>query len=407
MSISRKSAVVIALSLGAAAIVTFGISGLGDKTSPRVAAATVVAPMPSHTYAAFTEPAPGKADERQLVLFDAAKGTTSAIGAIDRYSDVRWSPSGTLLAALATPDGPNQPTVLHLVTPSTGADKLVRLSSEAESSLLAWRPDGSELAILGQHILLLRSDGTQIADIPLRPVPNTPQDVQQFYTGGYGWSPDGSLFGTIINGDVVVVSTTGSSRVRPLVQAIPGLKDPTDVVFSGWQGNDHLVLQPFSGISSGSVANAAQAWVVPASSLSQATDEAVAGLQFTRIAPDFVDAATQAIVEQYSDNGSITWQQRSADGKARVFDVRPAPVAVVTSAPAGTAKSASSDATGRTAARGPSPTPSGTGRAIGGQVPTSSTLVVVYEGQGGAIRLPDVATDTHDGMLVDVVVVGS
>lgn len=248
-----------------------GLTSHAGKHSSVAQAQNVVpvAPFAAPVSAVFAIPVAGQQGQYQLEVFDSASNKTRAIGTVDHYTDVRWSPKGGMFAALAGPTGPGQSTTVHLVNSGSGADKATGLADSAHPTFLVWPPDGTRVAVLGSHVLLLDQSGATLADAsapyasPSSSGATTPANVNQQYGGGYAWSPDGQRFAALVNGNLVVVAHDGGKQVIALTALLSGVSDPSAVALVGWQGNNQLVLKPWSPLAAlGSPPPQPQGWLV-------------------------------------------------------------------------------------------------------------------------------------------------
>lgn len=362
--------------------------------------AVPVAPFAVPISAVFAIPVPGGQRQFQLEVFDSVSNKTRVIGTVDHYTEVRWSPKGGMFAALAGPTGPGQSTTLHLVNAGSGADRAVGLADSAHATYLVWSPDGTRVAVLGSHVLLLDQSGTTLADAPApaaaagSSAATTPANVNQQSGGGYARSPDGQRFAAVVNGNLAVVGHDGSEQSVALTVLLPGASAVSFVGLMGWQGSDQIVLE-------GGAASQLQGWLVSVVGTPTAQAEATANLTYTPIAPPPPPSASaQASLNQLAPNSGVIHFQLSADGSAAVYELR-----LFSSQPTGTATPASGGAaparpTATLVPNFPSRPP-----VVGRAGPLGpATLVVIGQGSPGALQLPPTVTDTRNGQLVDVVV---
>jgi len=351
--------------IGAAALVAVAAVHLAGRGSTgdggQGAVLLTAAPVPVR--AVLAEPIAGHPGQRQLMLFDSVTRTTRRVGPPAGYDAVRMSPRGDVIAALAG-------NVLHLVTVVSGADHPVSLPSGSYGGGLVWSQDGSDVAVVGQHVLVANSSGRLVAEVaaPAASIPVSPgvpgrtvigSEVED--SGGYQWSPDGRRFAAVMNDALIVVGTDGTTAAAPLASLLRGVDSSTFIVLEGWNGSDVIVLG--TDLVGPTSATVARGWAVDVAHSLAATAGTDLAFEFT--GPPPASAADRAALGRFAPNPQVMYSYRTSDGGADFYEVRPGP-----------------------------PNTGG----------VATILVVFVRGTTEAIRLPSL-TDTRDGNLVDAVLV--
>jgi hypothetical protein len=178
-------------------------------------------------------------NNRQIVLLESSTGRTRTIGTPANYTAIRLSPNGGSLAALVTPSASGQNTTLYIWQISTGTSRAVSLPASSESTYVVWSPDGSELAVVGARTYIVTASGQQVA------AAGSPALSGSYSDGGYAWSPDSTQFATLVNGDLILLDSSGRTRVTPVTSIVPAARAVGMVSLMGWVDDQAVSLAAF------------------------------------------------------------------------------------------------------------------------------------------------------------------
>ncbi len=379
--------------------------------------AVMLTPPPSPVAIAFVQPVNGdrSPNRGELRLFDSRDSSTRTIGPADGYSDVRWSPNGRSLAAIASGLTPRDTaTRLYLFRPATGSLQTIPLGDSAYARRPVWSPDGAALAVLGSKVLLFSAEGTKLYESPALQPPNQPPGVISSAVNGYGWSPDQQRFAAFVNGTPVVVERSGVGKIASL-NSLSGGSSSTPDYLLGWQGTGRVLM---ASAEPGDL----QRWSVSVDGAALVSQIASPGSERAQPAARReavpIDSATQAEFDRILPNHIVIEAMWSADGSASFYLLRPGPSSpgAVSGKPAQPGPSSGVSA-GTPVSGTPVPVPSnpplppGVSRQASNapsviSVPVTGPIVVVRYGNAfGSIKLPDPVTNAPPfRWLVDVVV---
>jgi hypothetical protein len=344
------------------AVVAVRVVGRNSSTGGGDSAVLLTA-APVRVEAVLAEPAGAAPGERRLMVFDSVTRATRQVGPPAPYTYVALSPRGDVVAALAGESGDT----LHLENVSTGTDRSVGLGSGTHGSAVQWSPDDTEVAVVGQHIVIVSAAGTRVADVaaPADSGPPTPETkrptsvIGPDSSRGYQWSPDGHRFAGIVNGALIVVGTDGRTASATLQHLLPGVDRSALVAVAGWSSSDDIVLGA-GGAVNPYAPTLAQGWTVKGSG--ELTAIPGSNLAFRSSIPARGHSATQSELDRFAAHAQVIDSHRSADGNADLYEVR-------------------------------------AGQPSNGAAPV---LIIFVRGTNEAIRLPS-STDTRHGHLVDAV----
>lgn len=242
----------------------------------------------------------------QLSLVNADTGKQSAIGQPDSYSQVRWSPDGSTIAALATPTDAGQTSRLQLISMPAGRSTTRELG--ASSIFVAWSPTSEHAAVVGQHVYLLGLDGAVLADAAA-PVTGD-ANSNEVVGAGYSWSPDGGLFAAGVNGLMIAMTPGGSVLTKPLTSLTGSASDL--VAIGGWLDNTTVA------VSTPEANYAVDASGTDLTARKMADNEDIPTAPGNREP----DPAAVAAAEDLIPGGKVMQSRTSADGAADVLEVR-------------------------------------------------------------------------------------
>ncbi len=275
----------------------------------------------------------------QVAIFDSANGNQRSVGSPDSYSALAWSPTGAAIAALAPAKGPGEHPRIHFISAEGGSENVLRLPVAADPVFPSWSPDGSRLAIAGARIYILAADATILSET------NAPErggsQASVHSSGGFSWSADSKYFGTVVNGVVMVIQSSGESTVRALSDMVPDVINDYSAVL-GWK-SDTLVLEMLTASGVGHIKIRFESGNL-AATLADPSEQ----LPRPNVAQD---PSKEVLAEAKSrvPNGDITGIKLSADHSFEVLELRPtgeatdvlgSPVAIVVRDPASGAATA-------------------------------------------------------------------
>lgn len=333
-----------------------------------VSGAVLLTAAPVRLTAAFVQTVPGSNDV-QLVVFDSHDRHTRTLGAPAQYRVVRVSPAGDSVAALVGD-------TVRFFDVATGAEHYVALPPQTCADYPVWAPDGKHVAIAGERVFILNDHGSIVssadAPAPVMPGPAPVGPHCSVSSGGWSWSPDGSLFADAVNGQFIVESAAGGVAASSEQSLTPGYDPANGVVFAGWR-DDHVMViaspRTVTESGSGPVATVqspvASGWEVRVSG-SGLTSVPGTALSFVTTAPGPLGVLPQSVIDKYVPNGAVIASSATADRRGDMYEIVPG--------------------------RGGAPT-------------VSSTVVVMINGAVEAVRLPQMP-NTRDVALVDAALGG-
>ncbi len=280
---------------------------------------------------------------RQLDLFRAASGASTPIGSPANYTTVRWSPSGTEVAALAMGEAAGKPDAIDLVNPGSGASHSVALAPAAVPTFLSWAPNGSAVAVIGAGIELVSPGGLVSSSTlvpspggaPQSPVPVPGSTGYSVSGGGYAWSPGSGVFAAVVGSSLVLEAPGKTAHTLSVSALLPGLGDSAQVAVAGWADPSTLILEPFStALGIGTSNGAPPAWAVTVDPTTLATT-AVA----MTVAPSGLGAGSgppslsPSTITSAIPGGQVVWARDTADGGGLVYALRRGPTSNTAGAP--------------------------------------------------------------------------
>lgn len=311
--LKRPSRTRILVSIGVAAVVALGIGLMSIATGgwPGDDDQAVSAGGEIPVIVAMVETGRRDIATQQLWLTDITAQTRRTVGEPDSYSAVALSPDGRLLAALATPIGPNQGSRLHLISTVDGETLAATTLPEAAAATFpAWSPDGRFLAITGGAITILAADGTTIATMA---APDVAVDGgYSVASGGYAWSPDSTTFASVVNGRLLIATATGATNSVPVADPVTGERIEA-VLLHGWQDAATLILQQMGAAGSQGLLLAVEVRKDASLAIRHTT---------TAPAPRSGPAVADEEIERLVPDGNVIGWKTSSDGAFDVFEVR-------------------------------------------------------------------------------------
>jgi dipeptidyl aminopeptidase/acylaminoacyl peptidase len=300
----RRKSIGIGISLlvavGGIAAVAIALAIAGGSTP------TASAKLAARSQVVLAKPVNGTRAS-QLVILNPDTGKQREIGEADSYSHVRWSPDGSMIAALATPTDAGQTSRLHLIAMPGGAFTTRELY--ANSVFVSWSPTSKQIAVVGQHVYLLGPDGSVLADVP---APERGGGASTEVIGaGFAWSPDGNLSAAGVNGMMIVIGRDGAVFTKTLASMTGGTSDFAAI--AGWLDDATVVVST----SDGNFAIRASAGELTARKM--ANTEPMPSNPRGNREPD---PAAVVAVKDLIPGGTVTQSRASADGAADVLEVR-------------------------------------------------------------------------------------
>ncbi len=300
-------AAILALALGAGGAALFSDDGARHASALRGQA---TGQMPE-AIVVVAEPT-GKAGESRLVLLR-PHGDPRILGDVANYTAVAISPDGTTVAALVAPlNGAAEDAYVLLAPTGTGEVRRVALRRQDVPTRLSWSPDSSSLGVDGGVTAVVAPGGHVLRAGEVAPV--GPQGVA-IVAGGFGWSPDGRRFTSIVNGELRVVDVAaGQGTAWSLRQLLGTAADPA-VFFSGYTSDGSPVLSvPGVGDPKATRLNGT---ALPR--LEPVTQSAITAQPIVN-AVGVEQVAVGALVERHP-GASVLRARRAADGNAVIVEL--------------------------------------------------------------------------------------
>lgn len=248
----------------------------------------------------------GGGAERQIVVVDHPGARGRAVGSPDDFDNVRFSPDGQWVAAVAQSEGARSVATIHIVDLKNGGEKLLDLPAGSYVSGLVWSPGSSLVALAGTESFLVSRNGEIVASAQATAVGDA--TFTSVTGGGYAWSPDGNYFVSIVNGDIVILRTSGKTTVVSAAELIPGAG--MNVILDGWFPGDG----PFHNSTNGGVIGDVGSDSVSAAPVGDKSPELSWGLK--GLAPDSRSRLEEA------GGGPVVWFRPISDGTAILGEVR-------------------------------------------------------------------------------------
>jgi DNA-binding CsgD family transcriptional regulator len=148
---------------------------------------------------------------RQIYVADGPGKPVRTIGPRDNYQYLALSPDGKTVAAIAGPADAGQQPRLRLIDVASGHDATLTLSAQDLLGAAAWSPDSRQVALTGSALFVVNRDGSVVAAVQA-PRQGGPTSIE-VANGGASWSPDGTRFATLVNGELLVAGGQGATSM--------------------------------------------------------------------------------------------------------------------------------------------------------------------------------------------------